>query len=56
MPTRAMFMLPGLSSYKAQAAEVRSKQVSAAAVALPVDPSQVPAWAQPLVFARPRWG
>ena len=52
----AMFALPGPAYYQAQPAQVRSRSVSAASVALQADPQSVPGWAQPLLFARPVWG
>jgi len=56
VPSKAIFTLPGPAAYQAPAARLRSRAVSAEDVALPVDFSSVPAWAQPLVFSRPVWG
>lgn len=56
VPSRELFVLPGAAYYKPKAAAVRSTSVSPQAVALPVDPLEVPGWAQPALFARPVWG
>lgn len=56
VPPSTFFTLPGLAYYKPKPAAVRARSVEPEAVALSVDPRSVPGWAQPALFARPRWG
>lgn len=57
VPSMPLFALPTAAYYVSPTTTAaRSRAVSAEAVALAVDPSSVPGWAQPLVFARPVWG